>query len=365
MDIDVNDEVSVNVQPGSISTPFDGTITYNDPNINYEVTANMNTGATNSAYTSSSGDRYAEQDSSGAAGFGQTYTGEGLGFDAFHSDIHNESFGLDIPVLNNVIDKPYLVVSGGGTIGEFIDEYNDDSFGNSGNTRKISAAVSELKDIDKEVAAEAYFYHDDSAKQTELQKIMANLEALQEAKMAMKPDTFNNAGSLYNDDLEIAKHLQYNRYLESKADAYNANPKKLSDKVYVEEYKLTGYTYDEAGEPQEQWSWEPKQGWDGPIEENVYYTVEKEKLTEQTPTYGVLNNYKAEAGYEETKNNTRITVVDNNYDYIKYYVGWKEFNSIFDLFYTKESLMEKLTGRGVEYSPLTERESIHRYSEGN
>ena len=339
----------------------DGTIVVEQKNSGATYEANLNSG--NAAYVSSSGESYETMNGSG---FGTTYTGEGLGFDAFHSDIHNATFGLDIPVVNLVIDKEYLTVSGGGTIGDFVEEYNGDNFGDSSNTTSISGAVTQLTDINKEVDREAYFYHDDSTKKTELETIISELDSLKEWKMGLTPDKFNAAGSGYNDDLEIAKNLQFNRYLESKADAYNANPKKLSDRVLVENYQVTDYTYDTDGNPHEVYSWVAKQGWDGPIEENTYLTVEKEKLTEQTPTYGVLNNYNAESGYQTTVgDNTRITVVDSTYDYIKYYAGWKEFNSIFDLKYTKESLMEKLEGRGVEYTPLTERQPEHYFSEGN
>ena len=337
-----------------------GTVTEHHTNSGVEHNYSFDDGT--SSYTSSSGETYAENES----GFwGKSYTGEGLGFDDFYSDVHNASFGVDIPVVNLVIDKEYLNVSGGATIGDFVNEYNGDNFGDSSNTTTISGTITELEEMNKEVEREAYFYHDDSSKKEELNTIISNLETLLSGKTSMSPDTMNSAGSKYNDDLEIAKNLQYNRYLESKADAYNANPKKLYDTVYVEDYKVTGYTYDAAGEPHEEYGWEARQGWMGPLEDNVYYTVEKETLTQQSPTYGVLSNYQAESGYTETKGNTRVTVTNSTYDYIKYYAGWKEWNTIFDLKYTKESLMEKLTGRGVEYSPLTERESNHYFSEGN
>ena len=336
-----------------------GTATEHYENSGVELKSNLDGSGT--AYTSGSGESYYVNDNSG---WGKTYTGEGLGFDDFYSDVHNASFGVDIPVVNLVIDKEYLNVSGGTTIGDFVNDYNGDNFGDSSNTTTISGAISDLNDINVEVEREAYFYHDDASKKEELNTIIANLETLLSGKTSMSSDTMNSAGSAYNDDLEIAKNLQYNRYLESKADAYNANPKKLSDSVYVEEYRSTGFTYDMDGEPHEEFNWVPKEGWMGPIEENTYFTVEKETLTEQSPTYGVLNNYKAEPGYEKTNGNTRVTVTDSTYDYIKYYAGWKEWNTIFDLKYTKESLMEKLTGRGVEYSPLTERQSNHYFSEG-
>lgn len=301
-------------------------------------------------------------------GWQVTYTGEGYGFDAFYDSISNNEFGAKVDVNNMVIDKEYLHVSDGQAIGNIVDKYNTGNFTQDGNIEipSYAEALAKLTEVHNYLSQAGYFYDVYDGMPAKMEAIQSDMTSLDESIKAMSSDPLNKAGDSYNDDLEIAKNMQFNRYLESIADAYNSsdNRKKIADTI--SSYYECEETVENADGSTTTTTYEMPE-YDYYLIQYGYFNDDGSGWTDygDQPYRSELEGKKIEPGTSITASNgNRVYVISSDYDEIDYYFGFKEFNGIIDsLFYTKDKLKNKLDSRiqenitACKYTDLKDRES--------
>ena len=298
----------------------------------------------------------------------QTYTGEGYGFDAFYDSISNNEFGAKVDVNNMVIDKEYLHVSDGQAIGNIVDKYNTGNFTQDGNIEipSYTEALAKLTEVNNYLSQAGYFYDVYDSMPAKMESIQTEMTELDESIKKMSPDPLNKAGDSYNDDLEIAKNMQYNRYLEGIAEAYNnsSNRKKIADTLSsYSEYEITNDNGDGTITTTTETRTEHN------CEYNPYGYFKDDGSGWEEYNYAAyksdLANRKTSAGDNITASNgDNIYIHYSEYDTIDYYFGFKEFNGIIDsLYFTKDRLKNRLDSRrkagysACDYTELKDRET--------